>query len=67
MNEINHIDEVKFLLKNRPVTLTLTKISTENDISIPWLNSFLAGSIKNPSYNRIIKLHSYLKENYVKI
>ena len=53
--------ETLLLLKNRPVTLTFEEIGKETKLSISWLKAFRAEVLKNPSYFRIEKLHTFLK------
>lgn len=57
-------DETRGLLKNRPASLTNTKIAEDLNISIDWLTKFRDGKIENPGVVTIESLNVYLK-NYI--
>lgn len=59
---LNLYEETLKLLKNRRASLELKDIAEDlsGEISYSWLCQFMRGSIKNPGYFNLQKLHDYL-------
>lgn len=50
------------LLKQRPRSLTLEKIASDNEVSEAWLGQVINGTIKDPGFNRVAKLRDYMRK-----
>lgn len=48
------------LLRNRPITLTLDRLSRETGLPEGWLLSILSKPHISPSVDRVVKLYEYL-------
>lgn len=56
------------LLQERPRTLTLSTISNDTGLTMPWLNFFLSkGKECDAGSNKIVKLYEYLSGKTLKI
>lgn len=60
-------DRTLTLVSNRPVRLTLKKISEETKLPLGWLKVFAQGKIDDPSCNRVETLYEYLCGEQLKV
>lgn len=60
MDEPKLRDKVLDMLANRPRNVTLKDIAKGADVPEPWLKTFAAGRIPDPSVNRVEVLYNYL-------
>jgi hypothetical protein len=60
-------DKVLDLVRNRPVHLTLKKISEDTKLPVGWLKVFAQGAIEAPSCNRVETLYEYLTGTTLKV
>lgn len=43
-------------VKNRPATVTLETLSEKADVTLRWLQDFIAGKLKHPTYDRVARV-----------
>lgn len=60
-------DKVLHIVRNRPVHMTLKKISEDTSLPLGWLKMFAQGKIDDPSCNRIETLYEYLCGEQLKV
>lgn len=53
------------MLKKRPADVTLHDIALAAGCSESWLNTFIAGKISKPGYDKICAIVNYLNNNKV--
>lgn len=62
------LERTVFLLRNRPVTLTLGMISSETGLSVAWLTELATRTTStDPSVSRIVALYEYLSGSKLQI
>lgn len=54
-------------VRNRPVHLTLKKISDETGLPVGWLKVFSQDKVPDPSANRVETLYEYLTGERLKV
>lgn len=52
--------EVIAAVKNRPATITLEKLAEDANVTLRWLQDFIAGKIKTPEYTRVARVRDYV-------
>lgn len=57
------LTETLDLLKNRPRTLTLEAIAEGASVSPGWLGHFARNLIPDPSFNRVMRVRDFLRQN----
>lgn len=60
------LDCTRELLIDRPRKVTIAEIAEKIDVSPSWLDSLIAGRIKEPSVNSIQRLYEFLKNDSLK-
>lgn len=59
--EIEFVDKTRRMLINRPAYLKISKIASDINVSVGWLNQFANGKIASPGVVKICALNMYLK------
>lgn len=60
-------DRTLDLVRNRPVHLTLKKISEDTGLPLGWLKMFAQAKIDDPSCNRVETLYEHLSGTTLKV
>jgi hypothetical protein len=54
-------DETRYLLQNRPVTVTYKMIADAIGVTEAWVKLFAIGRTENPGVNTVEAMNNYLK------
>ena len=53
-------DQTLDMLKTRPVSLTYAAIAEQAKLTVPWIEAFRAGNMREPSVHKVQRLHDCL-------
>lgn len=56
------LTETLKLLANRPRTLTLEAVADGANVSVGWLSHFARGKIDDPSFNRVMRVRDFMRQ-----